>query len=80
VYSQAQLAPVTHNILPSHSSTKQAFPAASREAMPVRAPAAFVSFKFGNGGRKRTVESSSAFLRASGGKDGQTAVDIFVLL
>ena len=48
--------------------------------MPVRVPATFVSFKLGNGERQRTVESSSAFLRASGGKDGQTAGDIFVLL
>jgi hypothetical protein len=48
--------------------------------MLVRAPATFVSYKRGNGKRKRTVESSSAFLRASGGKDGQTAVDIFVFL
>ena len=47
--------------------------------MLVRAPATFVSYKRGNGKRKRTVESSSAFLRASGGKDGQTAVDIFCI-
>jgi hypothetical protein len=30
--------------------------------------------------RERTVDSSSAFLRASGGKDGQTEVDMFAIV